>query len=136
MSYYDNIKDNVKKQAASNSSGSSKSSSAGGNFDTLKEAASETEPDEEKGDDTPIEVLEEDGLSRNPKRNNDKNKTNSSQKRNSSSSGSSGNPFKDGEDEENSVNSGNTDLSVVEDKLDTIIDQNQKLIEILQSFAE
>lgn len=136
MSYYDNIKDNVKKQAASNSSGSSESSSAGGNFDTLKEAASETEPDEEKGDDTPIEVLEEDGLSRNPKRNNDKNKTNSSQKRNSSSTGSSGNPFKHGEDEENSVNSGNTDLSGVEDKLDTIIDQNQKLIEILQSFAE
>ncbi len=136
MSYYDNIKDNVKKQAASNSSGSSESSSAGGNFDTLKEAASETEPDEEKGDDTPIEVLEEDGLSRNPKRNNDKNKTNSSQKRNSSSTGSSGNPFKDGEDKENSVNSGNTNLSGVEDKLDTIIDQNQKLIEILQSFAE
>jgi len=98
MSYYDNVKDNVKKQASGNTSGSSESSSAGGNFDTLKEAASETEPDEEKGDDTPIEVLEEDGLSRNPKR--------------------------------------NTDLSVVEDKLDTIIDQNQKLIEILQSFAE
>ena len=102
----------------------------------MKEAASETEPDEEKGDDTPIEVLEEDGLSRNPKRNKEKNNNSSSQKRNSSSSGSSGNPFKDDSNEENSGNAGNADLSGVEDKLDTIIDQNQKLIEILQSFTE
>jgi len=136
MSYYDNVKDNVKKQAAGNSSGSSESSSAGGNFDTLKEAASETEPDEEKGDDTPIEVLEEDGLSKNPKREKKKQKS-SSQKKDSSGSDSS-NPFKDenGSNNTGGNNVGSSDLSSVEDKLDTIIEQNQQLIEILQSFAE
>lgn len=145
MSYYDNVKDNVKKQAAGNSSGSSKSSSTsesssiGGNFDTLKEAASETEPDEEKGDDTPIEVLEEDGLSENPKRK--KEKKSSSSKQNNSSSGSSdggsGNPFKDENDSSSSGEGvGSADLSSVEDKLDTIIKQNQQLIEILEGFAE
>ncbi len=147
MGYYDNVKENVKKQAADNSSGSSKSSSkasggsGSGNFDTLKKAASETEPDEEKGDNTPIEVLEEDGLQKNPKREKKSSNSGSSgQKGNSketSSEDSSGNPFKD----KNSSNkeggeSVEADLSGVEDKLDTIIEQNQELIEILRSFTE
>lgn len=141
MGYYDNVKENVKKQAADSSSGSSSGASGGGNFDTLKKAASETEPDEEKGDDTPIEVLEEDGLQKNPKREKKSSNSGSSgqkgKSKETSSKDSSGNPFKD-------KNSGNNDggqsveadLSGVEDKLDTIIEQNQELIEILRSFAE
>lgn len=140
MGYYDNVKENVKKNAADSSSGSSTNSS-GGNFDTLKEAASETKPDEEKGDDTPIEVLEEDGLQRNPKRRESSSSPDESSERekNNSSRGStndsSDNPFnkKSSETGENEVNA---DLSGVEDKLDTIIEQNQELIEILRSFAE
>lgn len=140
MGYYDNVKENVKKQAADSGSGSSTNSS-GGNFDTLKEAASETKPDEEKGDDTPIEVLEEDGLQRNPKRKESRSSSDESSERekNSSSRGSasdkSENPFnkKSSNTKEKEVR---TDLSNVEDKLDTIIEQNQELIEILRSFAE
>lgn len=128
MGYYDSVKENVKKQATDSTSGSSESS--GGNFDTLKKAASETEPDEEKGDDTPIEVLEEDGLSKNPRRKHTE----------KSSGNSNSNPFKDGgssqESSRENSSAGGNDLSSVEDKLDTIIEQNQELIEILRSFAE
>ena len=134
MGYYDSVKENVKKQATDSTSGSSESS--GGNFDTLKKAASETEPDEEKGDDTPIEVLEEDGLSRNPKRR--QNSSDSEGKRNDSkksSDSSSGNPFKD-KNTGTGEKTAETDLSSVEDKLDTIIEQNQELINVLKSFAE
>lgn len=143
MGYYDNVKENVKKESQDGSSGSS---SGGGNFDTLKEAATETDPDED-GDDTPIEVLEEDGLDRNRQK---KQSESSSPSRNQGSSGSknnsgsSGNPLKSGQDSSNSSNSGSgssgsvsdADLSRIEEKMDTIIDQNQEMIEILRSFAE
>jgi hypothetical protein len=139
MGYYDNVKENVKKQAADSSSGSSSGASGGGNFETLKKAASETEPEKEKGDDTPIEVLEEDGLQKNPKREKKSSNSRSKDKENSkgSSESSSSNPFKD----KNSGDNGGgqrveADLSGVEDKLDTIIEQNQELIEILRSFTE
>jgi hypothetical protein len=54
MSYYDNVKDNVK----------DKGDSGKPNFDTLRQAAEEhsEEEDEKKGDGTEIEVLEEGGL--------------------------------------------------------------------------
>lgn len=129
MGYYDNVKENVKEQAADNSSGSSGNS--GGNFDTLKKAASETEPEEEKGDDTPIEVLEEDGLSRNPKRSES---SNSSGKQETSRESEDQNPF-NGSENSNS-GSADVDMSSVEDKLDTIIEQNQELIKVLKSFAQ
>ncbi|MFB6116475.1 MAG: hypothetical protein ABEK10_03075 [Candidatus Nanosalina sp.] len=131
MGYYDSVKENVKNQATDNNSGSSGSSSSSENFDTLKEAASETEPDEEKGDDTPIEVLEEDGLSRNPKR--EKKSSNKEESQNSDNS----NPFRDDEDKQSSSTAEiEADLSNVEEKLDTIIEQNQELIKILKSFTE
>jgi len=136
MGYYDNVKENVKKESQDGSSGSS---SGGGNFDTLKEAATETDP-EEGGDDTPIEVLEEDGLDRNKQKK-------QSQSRSQESSGgknsgnSSGNPLKSGQGSSNSGSTGSgsgsdADLSRIEEKMDTIIDQNQEMIEILRSFAE
>lgn len=140
MGYYDNVKENVKKESQDGSSGSS---SGGGNFDTLKEAATETDT-EEGGDDTPIEVLEEDGLDRNKQKkqaepsNSSRNQESSGSKNNS---GSSGNPLKSGQNssDPNSGSSGpgsDADLSRIEDKMDTIIDQNQEMIEILRSFAE
>ena len=145
MGYYDNVKENVKKQAADNSpgsSGSSSTSSVGGNFDTLKKAASETEPEDEKGDDTPIEVLEEDGLQRNPKRKESKSTESKNKRRESQEpSGeenynSSSNPFKDKSNGDAESQSTEANLSGIEDRLDTIIEQNQELIEILRGFAK
>jgi hypothetical protein len=123
MGYYDSVKDSIKDQERG------ENSAKGGNFDTLKENAQEnTNSDDEKGDDTPIEVVDKDGVSRQSP-----GKT-SSQQRDSSGSNSSGqegsgdNPF-------TSESSGSADMSGVEDKLDKIIEQNQKMIEILESFG-
>jgi len=80
-------------------------STSGGSFDTLKEAAEESV--DEEGDDTPIEVLEEGGL---------REKTSSNNEQEQETTGSS-------------VNS-----SSLEKKLDRIIEQNDKMIEILESF--
>lgn len=122
MNYYDNVKDTVKGKDSSNSDAS---------FDTLKEEAGKTdvEADEEKGDDTPIEVLEDGGLR--------EQKTNSSSKNRSSSksskkSGSSSNPFNGN----SSGSESSTDISSLEQRLDRIIEQNERMIEILESFAE
>ncbi|WP_414836432.1 hypothetical protein [Candidatus Nanohalococcus occultus] len=114
MGYYDNVKDNVK-----NSDGSSKP-----NFDTLREAAEETSEsaEEKEGDDTEIEILE-DGLS----------------KDSSSSSGieelgsDSGSKSQSGSSKEAQTVS--ADTSGLEDKLDKIIEQNDRMIEILESFG-
>lgn len=133
MGYYDNVKENVRKESASSSSGSSSSADSGGNFDTLKKAASETDPDENEGDDTPIEVLEEDGLSRNPKRDSSESRDESRSDDSGESIESSDNPFNSDSEGSESVEA---DLSNLEDKLDTIIDQNEELIKILKSFAQ
>lgn len=162
MSYYDNVKDNIKNEST-NGGGSSSSGSSGdsgaskGNFDTLREAASETDPEEEGGDDTPIEVLEEDGISRNSPKREERGERQEKQRENRGQDGNSGhgeNRSKDRStqsDRGNSSGSGNPlksktgasgsssdpqDLSGVEDRLDTIIEQNQEMIEILRSFAE
>ncbi len=82
------------------------SSGSGGGFDTLKEAAEESIEDE--GDDTPIEVLEEGGL-----------------REESSHSSEEGNQ---------NINTETASSSNLEDKLDRIIEQNDKMIEILESF--
>lgn len=115
MSYYDNVKDNVKGK---------KTNSAGApSFDTLKEAAEETSVEEEESnssDDTPIEVLEEGGLR-------DRNQSNQNQS--SSSQTSSG----QSQSTQQSVQE--TDLSSVEEKLDKMIEQNQKIIDVLESFG-
>lgn len=137
MGYYDNVKENVKNQAQDSSSGSS---SGGGNFDTLKEAATETaETEDEDGDDTPIEVLEEDGLSRQPQKKNENRQKSGKTKRTSGNVESSGNPLKSSSGSGSSGSSGagsSADLSRVEEKMDTIIEQNQEMIDILRSFAE
>jgi len=100
-----NYYDNVKDTVRN-----SKSGSGGGGFDTLKEAAAEE--DIEEGDDTPIEVLEEGGLRRETSK-------------------------KSAEESSKTVGeekTGSADLSSIEDKLDKIIEQNDALIEIMESF--
>ncbi len=134
MSYYDNVKDSIKDKEGSGSSGSSTP-----NFDTLKKAAEETsnQEEEEKGDDTEIEVLEE-GLGRST--------TNQSGQ---SSSGSSQTDARSrNQKPEQNVNDtapvqqsssqrqqSSKDTSGLEEKLDRIIEQNDRMIEILESFG-
>jgi hypothetical protein len=125
MGYYDSVKDSIKDQERG------ENSAKGGNFDTLKENAQEnTKSDEEKGDDTPIEVVDQDGVSRQTP---GKDRSSSRQKDSSGSNssdqdGSGDNPF-------TSDGSGSADMSGVEEKLDKIIEQNQRMIEILESFG-
>lgn len=149
MSYYDNVKDNVQGKGGDDDSSNQ--------FESLKEAAEETsnEPDEEKGDDTPIEVLEEDGLSETaPSKQRKKSQSSGGQERsrgkersqsqasrkssrstsksdNASQSQSSGNPMTGS----HSSAGANNDFSGLEEKLDRIIEQNERMIEILESFG-
>jgi len=112
MSYYDNVKDNVK---------GNKTNSAGTpSFDTLKEAAEETSVEEEKTDETPIEVLEDGGL-----RDNKSSQSRNTQQTNSQSSVS-----------QESSSSNTVDMSSIEQKLDKMIEQNQKIIDVLESFGQ
>lgn len=130
MSYYDNVKDNVRDGGSTEDDDKSSNAS----FDTLKEAAEETseqEDEEEKGDNTPIEVLEEGGLEERPAGSSNQQKTqdrsaqrSQSQGENTGSGQGSGNPLTQSSD-----NSG------LEQKLDRIIEQNEKMIEILESFG-
>jgi len=131
MGYYDSIKDSVREDDGDEdenemNSNSSSSSSGSGNFDTLKQNAEETAEEENKGDDTPIEVVDEGGIK--PETSSD----NSDTSGNSVSHKNDGNPLTSN----NSGSSGSADMSGVEDKLDKIINQNQKMIEILESFGQ
>ena len=118
MGYYDSVKDDVKNKNRS-SSGSGK-----GNFDTLKQNASE-ETEQKEDDDTPIEVLDE-GLDNSRRR---------KQKSSKSSSKGSGFPPSNDNDGEESGKTVSADTSGLEQKLDKIIEQNAKMIEILESFG-
>lgn len=143
MGYYDNVKDNVRNKSRNGGSGSDENSSGSsggsgaGNFETLREAASEEDEEDQQGDDTPIEVLEEDGLR---KERPSGNSGGNSQKRSESTPSTEGNPLKN--DQENNQGSGGSepqtsaDLSGLEQKLDKIIEQNDEMIRILRSFAE
>jgi hypothetical protein len=115
MGYYDSVKDDIKNKSSSDKAES------GGNFDTLKKNASEETEQEE--DDTPIEVLDE-GLDNQRRR-----KKKSSEKNTDSSSGGSGFPPASNE------KSVSADTSGLEEKLDKIIEQNARMIEILESFG-
>ncbi len=112
MGYYDSVKDNVK------GDGDGDSSVSGASFDTLKEKAENSSEDEENGDDTQIEVLEEGGLNKSSETG-----SQSSAGGNSMTGSSSGSVSRD------------TDLSSLEQKLDKIIEQNQRMIEVLESFG-
>ncbi|MBC5793420.1 MAG: hypothetical protein H8Z69_05305 [Nanohaloarchaea archaeon] len=121
MSYYDNVKDSVKDKGGEGNSNHKAS------FDTLKEAAEESsEEEEEDGDDTPIEVLEEDGLQKQPSNSSKTSPNSRSKDENPLTSSSS----------DSASSSGNADMSSVENKLDRIIEQNQRMIEILESFGQ
>ena len=124
MGYYDSVKDDVKEKASKESTSSNNKAS----FNTLKEnAQKESEKEEkDKGDDTPIEVLEE-GLE---EKSSSRRKVKSSNEESSGSSDS--NPLTGNSKTESSVE----DSGELADKLDTIIDQNQRMIEILESFGE
>lgn len=119
MSYYDNVKDNVK--------GKETNSAGAPSFDTLKEAAEETSVDEEEetDDGTPIEVLEEGGLRQETP--NQEQKTKEKKQETETS--------KDKTTESQKVVQ-NQDLSSLEQKLDKMIEQNQKIIEVLESFGQ
>lgn len=114
MSYYDNVKDSIRDN---NKEGKSKSSGSGPSFDTLKKAAEETsEEEKEEKDNTPIEVLEEDGIQPRSSSKSSRNNNNPNQNR-------------------NSANRPVQDNSNLEEKLDTLIEQNKEIIEILRSFG-
>ncbi len=114
MGYYDSIKDDVK----GNDKGSS--DTGGASFDTLKEKAEDSSEDEKKGDSTPIEVLEDGGLDR--RSSSSQSSTNANQQVQRQTGGST-------------APGSEADLSSVEDKLDKIIEQNQRMIEVLESFG-
>lgn len=116
MGYYDSVKDDVKDDNSSDSEGK-------GNFDTLKQNASEKREQEE--DDTPIEVLDEGLRKKSSRRPREKNSSTSSQE----SSGSGFPPAQDSNQDPD------TDVPGLEQKLDRIIEQNARMIEILESFG-
>lgn len=137
MGYYDSVKDEVRgnnekqDEDEDDNKMNSNNNSGSGSFDTLKENAEKTAEEEDKGDDTPIEVLEEDGLKKEePSQQQQQRETQS--RTQSQNTGSSGNPLTSQE----SSSQGSSDMSGVEDKLDKIIEQNQKMIEILESFGQ
>jgi hypothetical protein len=121
MGYYDSVKDSVKDNEKRG-----ENSAKGGNFDTLKENAEKnTKPDEEKGDDTPIEVVEEGGIEQQEGSGGGKKQSSASNK-NNDDDGSEGNPF---------TSDSSVDTSGLEEKLDKIIEQNERMIDILESFG-
>lgn len=137
MNYYDNVKDNVKDE----SGGSSNKPS----FDTLKEEAEKTsvEEDEEEnsGDGTPIEVLEEGGLreekpSQSQTGQQQRQQTPDQQNQSRTQAETSGNSRSQQPQAGSSSGSASQqDMSGVEEKLDELIEQNQRIIEVLESFG-
>ena len=127
MSYYDNVKDNVK---------DNKGDSAGKpSFDTLKEEAEKTSVEEdeeaETDDGTPIEVLEEGGL-----RQQSSQSQQSNQNQSNSQSTQSQNQQASSQSSSQPVQQSSSDRSSVEQKLDKLIEQNEKIIEVLESFGQ
>ncbi len=109
ISYYDNVKDDVKDQNTGEKA----------NFDALRKAAEESSEDDKEGDDTEIEVLE-DGLKR------------AREKVEDSQQPSLG----EGQESRQSTESGAAGAgpAALEQKLDRIIEQNERMIDILESF--
>lgn len=120
MGYYDSVKDNVKGNDGD-------SSGSGASFDTLKEKAEDTsENEDDSGDGTPIEVLEEGGLS--------KKRSNAGSAQRSTSTKEQNTQNQDQGNASTAV-AEDSDLSSLEQKLDKIIEQNQRMIEVLESFG-
>lgn len=103
MGYYDSVKDSVGGDGQENDA----------SYDTLKEQADDNQNEEDEGDDTPIEVLEE-GL----------------ENRSSGSSGgeASGSGFPP-------ASSSEGDLDSVEEKLDELVELNREILKTLRSFS-
>lgn len=118
MGYYDEVKENVRNEA---SDSTESSGSAGPSFDKLKEAAQDTDPEEEDGDDTEIEVVGEDRI--------ESQTQSKSVKKDASSEKSLTDQDAGGQ---KAVDLERSELS---DKLDRLIEQNDRIIEILESFG-
>lgn len=117
MGYYDEVKKNVREEASDGSS-SEKSEPS---FSKLKEAAQDTDPEDEGGDDTEIEVVGKDPIESHNSENSrtkDQRTPNQKERKERRSDFSSG--------------KGNEELA---EKLDKIIEQNQRMIDILESFG-
>lgn len=146
MSYYDNVKDSVKDNDDTGKP----------NFETLRKAAQETseEEDDQKGDGTEIEVLDENGLNKVSSNSQKRSQTSrqNSQPSQAQNHSQTGQPEKQqARKQEQAQRSqarrsqqrnvsqksspSDVDLSSLEEKLDTIIDQNERMIEILESFG-
>lgn len=127
ISYYDNVKDSVKE----------KDDTGKPNFETLRKAAEEHSEDEEEkeGDGTSIEVLEDGLKDREQVYQEKEQKKQSSEKQQQSQSDTrdKANPLTS--DSGGSGSTAEMDTSGIEQKLDRIIEQNQRMIEILESFG-
>lgn len=140
MSYYDNVKDNIRSNKKEKKE--KEGDTVTGNFDSLREAAEETSEEEGEGDDTPIEVLEEDGLStESPKKREQKQKRQKKQRKEIQPRNNTQetNPLKNkgsNESVDNKSKRLEADLSSLEEKMDKMIEQNDELIKILRSFTE
>jgi len=140
MGYYDNVKDSIReendeKKKETSEESSSSDNSISGNFDTLKEAAEETDVDDEQGDNTPIEVLEEDGLKKKPSKSRQQTKSKQVQGEKERSRTQNDSKVGSKASVSNEKNEISGDTSELEDKLDKIIEQNSRMIEILEGFG-
>jgi len=161
MGYYDNVKDSIRDENSEKDTGEEEASGSGsgsgpdaGNFDTLREAAEETkvEEDEESGDDTPIEILEEDGLrqeapsnqrteastqrqQKTQKRSQQRTKEKQRRQGNSNEGLNKSENVSQASEAQNDSRTVSGDTSDLEDKLDKIIEQNARMIEILEGFG-
>lgn len=129
MGYYDNVKDDVKE-----SDDTSKP-----NFDTLRKAAEESSESEEEreGDDTDIEILE-DGLNRDSSGNSSSSGLTELGAEDSSDSSASEAASSEKTRERSAASTSSNvsaDTSGIEEKLDKIIEQNERMIDILESFG-
>lgn len=140
INYYDNVKDSVRDDGSGNSA----------NFETLRKAAEEESEEEREGDDTEIEVLK-DGIDDRKQQvessgveeigdepqetGSDQPAGNTTPSDQSTGSASQTSPTGSASPTATSGSSNSQDLSSLEDKLDRIIEQNDRMIEILESFG-
>lgn len=123
-SFYEGVKDSVRENNEDNSGKeSSQGSGNSASYSTLKQAAEDNDLDEEKEkSETPIEVLDE-GL------NNQQSQQNQQRKEKTTKS------VDNREKRTSSSKSQVKDTGNLEEKLDKIIEQNARMIEVLESFG-
>jgi hypothetical protein len=105
-------------------------------FDTLREAAEENtqSEDEREGDDTEIEVLEEGLDSRQKQKQKKREKKREKEKEKSKPDNPMMEKTSKSGSEENVSSS--ADMKALEEKMDRMIEQNERIIEVLESFGQ